>query len=157
MILKQQTKMDFTMNVPKTVSYSSTLKIYNELRNQFKDELEKREKEIVELKAVIKQKVSLMLENWETMNDKVYAEKKKKELETRNAEFEKKLSELETRNDELETRNAELETRNLKFEIDLDWYNNQYSRYRSRTSTVILDEQAELEAQLEVKRAEGLV
>jgi hypothetical protein len=124
------------MNIPKTVSYSNALKIYDDLNNQFKVELEKKEKEIVELKAEIKLKVSLMLDNWETMNDKVYAEKKKKK--------------------ELETRNAELETRNLEFEIDLNWYSNQYSRYRNRTSTVILDEQAKLEAQLEVNRAEGL-
>jgi chromosome segregation ATPase len=149
--------MDFTMNIPKTVSYSNALKIYDDLNNQFKVELEKKEKEIVELKAEIKLKVSLMLDNWETMNDKVYAEKKKKkELETRNAELETRNAELETRNAELETRNAELETRNLEFEIDLNWYSNQYSRYRNRTSTVILDEQAKLEAQLEVNRAEGL-
>jgi len=152
------------MNIPRTVSYSNALKIYDDLNNQFKIELEKKEKEIVELKAEIKQKVSLMLDNWETMNDKVYTEKKKKkelvkklsELETRNAELETRNAELETRNAELETRNAELETRNLEFEIDLNWYSNQYSRYRNRTSTVILDEQAKLEAQLEVNRAEGL-
>ena len=125
------------MNVPRTVSYSNALELYNQFNNQFnsqiKVELEKKEKEIVDLKAEIKLKVNLMLENWENMNDKLYAEKKKKK--------------------ELESRNAELESRNAELEIDLNWYNRQ----RSRTSTVILDEQAKLEAQLEANRAEGLI
>ena len=146
------------MNVPRTVSYSNALELYNQFNNQFnsqiKVELEKKEKEIVELKAEIKLKVNLMLENWENMNDKLYAEKKKKkELVKKLAELESRNAELESRNAELESRNAELESRNAELEIDLNWYNRQ----RSRTSTVILDEQAKLEAQLEVNRAEGLI